>query len=438
LSDPTLPASASAEAAFTSWLQRLEALDPTRIRLGLERVGAVAKTLGLGRPAPTVITVAGTNGKGSTCAMLEAILRAAGFRTGLYTSPHLLRFEERARINGVSVSPESFVQQFEAIDAAALATQDGTALTYFEFTTLAILRLFEQTELDVAILEVGLGGRLDAVNWVDADCAIVTCVDIDHAALLGPDRETIGFEKAAVFRSGRPAIVADPVPPKSVINHARQIGADLWQFGEDFNYAGDRQQWGYGGRVLRRNSLAYPALRGANQLINASAALAALESLRDRLPVPVQAIREGLACVELPGRLQVLPGRPTVVLDVGHNPHAAAHLAANLDQMGYHPFTWAVFGMLKDKDVDGVIRALASRVDHWIPVDLPGPRGASAEWLTARLLAVGVSPGSDRSIEAQASPREGLSAARLRAGPDDRILVLGSFLTVADVISDRP
>ena len=436
MSDSTL--SAASESAFKSWLQRLEALDPTRIRLGLERVAAVAETLGLGRPAPTVIIVAGTNGKGSTCAMLEAILRAAGFRTGLYTSPHLLRFEERARINGVSVSPESFVEQFEAVDAAALATQDGTALTYFEFTTLAILRLFEQTELDVAILEVGLGGRLDAVNWVDADCAIVTCVDIDHAALLGPDRESIGFEKAAVFRSGRPAIVADPVPPKSVIDYARQIGADLWQFGQDFNYAGDRQQWGYGGRVLRRNSLAYPSLRGANQLINASAALAALESLRDRLPVPVQAIREGLACVELPGRFQVLPGRPTVVLDVGHNPHAAAHLAANLDQMGYHPFTWAVFGMLKDKDVDGVIRALASRVDHWIPVDLPGPRGASAEWLTERLQAVGVSAGSDRSIEAQPSPREGLIAARLRAGPDDRILVLGSFLTVADVISDRP
>ena len=445
---------AEAASVFESWLQRLEALDPSRIRLGLERVAAVAKTLGLGRPAPTVITVAGTNGKGSTCAMLEAILRAAGFRTGLYTSPHLLRFEERARVNGVSVSPESFIEQFEAVEAAALATEDGTnvasnvatngathggtALTYFEFTTLAILRLFEKTELDVAILEVGLGGRLDAVNWVDADCAILTCVDIDHAALLGPDRESIGFEKAAVFRSGRPAIVADPVPPQSVTDYARKIGADLWQFGQDFNYAGDRQQWGYGGRVLRRNSLAYPALRGANQLINASAALAALESLRDRLPIPVQAIREGLACVELPGRFQVLPGRPTVVLDVGHNPHAAAHLAANLDQMGYHPFTWAVFGMLKDKDVDGVIRALASRVDHWIPVDLPGPRGASAEWLTARLQAMGVSAGSDRSIEAQPSPREGLSAARLRAGPDDRILVLGSFLTVADVISDRP
>ena len=445
---------AEASSVFESWLQRLEALDPSRIRLGLERVAAVAKTLGLGRPAPTVITVAGTNGKGSTCAMLEAILRAAGFRTGLYTSPHLLRFEERARVNGVSVSPESFIEQFEAVEAAALATEDGTnvasnvatngathggtALTYFEFTTLAILRLFEKTELDVAILEVGLGGRLDAVNWVDADCAILTCVDIDHAALLGPDRESIGFEKAAVFRSGRPAIVADPVPPQSVTDYARKIGADLWQFGQDFNYAGDRQQWGYGGRVLRRNSLAYPALRGANQLINASAALAALESLRDRLPIPVQAIREGLACVELPGRFQVLPGRPTVVLDVGHNPHAAAHLAANLDQMGYHPFTWAVFGMLKDKDVDGVIRALASRVDHWIPVDLPGPRGASAEWLTARLQAMGVSAGSDRSIEAQPSPREGLSAARLRAGPDDRILVLGSFLTVADVISDRP
>jgi dihydrofolate synthase/folylpolyglutamate synthase len=449
---PNRPAEAAKEAsvstsAFEAWLQRLETLDPSRIRLGLERVAAVAVTLGLGRPAPTVITVAGTNGKGSTCAMLEAILRAGGFRTGLYTSPHLLRFEERARIEGVSVSPAALVEQFEAVEQARCATREATSesgepgetveLTYFEFTTLAILRLFEQAKLDVAILEVGLGGRLDAVNWVDADCSIVTCIDIDHAALLGSDRESIGREKAAVFRSGRPAIVADPVPPASVIAYAHQIGADLWQFGQDFNYAGDRQQWGYGGRVLRRNSLAYPALRGANQLINASAALAALEALRDRLPIPAQAIREGLACVELPGRFQVLPGRPTVVLDVGHNPHAAAHLAVNLDQMGYHPFTWAVVGMLRDKDVDGVIQALASRVDHWIPVDLPGPRGASAEWLAERLRAMGVTEGAQSSIAPHASPREGLAAARQRAGPDDRILVFGSFLTVADVLAHR-
>jgi len=421
---------------FAQWLGHLEQLDPSRIELGLDRVAAVAAVLGLGRPAPTVIVVAGTNGKGSTCAMLESILLAAGFRTGLYTSPHLLHFEERARVNGIAASASALAEQFEVVEAARLAT-DGIELTYFEFTTLAILRLFAQSGLDVAILEVGLGGRLDAVNWVDADCAILTCVDLDHTALLGNDREAIGWEKAHVFRPGRPAIIADPLPPASVIAHAQAIGADLWRFGQDFNYSGDRQQWSYGGRGQRRNSLAYPALRGANQLINASAALAALESLRDQLPVPAQAVREGLATVELPGRFQVLPGRPTVVLDVGHNPHAAAHLSANLDQMGFHPYTWAVFGMLRDKDVGGVIRALSARVDHWLAVDLPGPRGASAEWIAERLRAGGVVEGPERTITCHASAREALASARILAGGDDRILVFGSFLTVADVLAER-
>lgn len=383
------------------------------------------------------IIVGGTNGKGSTCAMLESILLAAGYRVGCYTSPHLMQFNERARINGEPASDEQLIEQFEVVEAA----RGDTSLTWFEFTTLAILRLFERSSLDVVVLEVGLGGRLDAVNIIDADCAIVTCIDIDHAEYLGDTREAIGFEKAHIYRSGRAAICTDPVPPQSLIDYASSIGADLWRFGLDFNYSGDRQQWSYGGRSQRRNSLAYPALRGANQLLNASGALAALESLRARLPVSAQAIRQGLASVELPGRFQVLAGRPAVVLDVGHNPHAAAHLAANLDNMGFFPYTYAVFGMLADKDIDATIAHLRSRVDHWLCVDLPGPRGTSAAELAARLTKVGIVPGegidAERTITCFVSPREALAAARERAGENDRIVVFGSFLTVADVLAAR-
>jgi dihydrofolate synthase/folylpolyglutamate synthase len=383
------------------------------------------------------IIVGGTNGKGSTCAMLESILLAAGYRVGCYTSPHLMQFNERARINGEPASDEQLIEQFEVVEAA----RGDTSLTWFEFTTLAILRLFERSSLDVVVLEVGLGGRLDAVNIIDADCAIVTCIDIDHAEYLGDTREAIGFEKAHIYRSGRAAICTDPVPPQSLIDYASSIGADLWRFGLDFNYSGDRQQWSYGGRSQRRNSLAYPALRGANQLLNASGALAALESLRARLPVSAQAIRQGLASVELPGRFQVLAGRPAVVLDVGHNPHAAAHLAANLDNMGFFPYTYAVFGMLVDKDIDATIAHLRSRVDHWLCVDLPGPRGTSAAELAARLTKVGIVPGegidAERTITCFVSPREALAAARERAGENDRIVVFGSFLTVADVLAAR-
>ncbi len=396
----------------------------------------VAERLRLDLPG-TKIVVAGTNGKGSTCAMLESILLAAGFRVGCYTSPHLLRFNERARLDGVPASDEALVEQFEAVEAA----RGETRLSYFEFTTLAILRLFQQAAPDALVLEIGLGGRLDAVNLVDADCAIVTCIDIDHAEYLGDTREKIGWEKAHVYRTGRPAICTDPVAPQSLIDHATEIGADLWRFGHDFNYSGDRQQWSYGGRGQRRNSLAYPALRGANQLLNASGVLAALESLRDRLPVSAQAVRQGFATVELPGRFQVLAGRPAVVLDVAHNPHAVAHLAANLDGMGFFPYTYAVFGMLGDKDIAGAIAHLRGRVDHWLVTDLPGPRGVSAQVLEQALRDVGIVPGqgedAERTIARFASPREAFAAAKGRAGENDRIVVLGSFLTVADVLASR-
>jgi len=401
----------------------------------------VAHRLDLKVPSPSIV-VGGTNGKGSTCAMLEAILLAAGYRVGCYTSPHLLRFNERARVMGEAVSDEALVEMFEAVESA----RGDVPLTYFEFTTLAILKRFERERLDVVVLEVGLGGRLDAVNIVDADCSIVCAVDIDHAEFLGDTREQIGWEKAHIFRPGRPAICTDPVPPQRLVAHAGEIGADLWLFGRDFNYAGDRQQWGYGGRNVRRNSMAYPALRGANQLLNASGALAAIEALR--LPVPQQAVRQGLATVELPGRFQVLAGRPTVVLDVAHNPHAAAHLASNLDNMGFFPTTWAVFGMMADKDIDAVIGHLRTRIDHWLCVDLPGPRGATAAALIERLAAAGISDGDRiagaaggsaerRRVSAHASARQALAAARESVDENDRVVVFGSFLTVADVLAER-
>lgn len=420
-----------ASASLNEWLHYLESIHAKPIELGLERVRAVAERLELKLPCLT-IAVAGTNGKGSTCAMLEAILLAAGYRVGTYSSPHLVHFNERARINGQPVSDELLVREFEAVEAA----RDGVSLTYFEFTTLAILRLFAQSALDVAILEVGLGGRLDAVNIIDADCAIVTSIDIDHTEWLGNTREEIGLEKAHIFRPGRPAICSDPQPPESLVRYAEDVGADFWRFGRDFNYAGDRQQWSYGGRSRRRNSLAYPVLRGANQLLNAAGALAALEALEGQLAIPQQAVRQGLLNVNLPGRFQIVPGRPAIILDVAHNPHAVAVLAQNLDSMGFFPYTYAVFGMLADKDVDAVIARLGDRIDHWYCTDLPGPRAVSAQTLAARLRAAGV-PENDpeRSVTVCDNPMQALTRARERASENDRIVVFGSFLTVAEVLS---
>lgn len=423
-------------ASLDAWLQYLESLHPNAIDMGLERVREVANRLSLDAPAIKIV-VGGTNGKGSTCAMLESILLAAGYRVGLYTSPHLVTFNERARVNGDIVSDAQLIAQFETVEAA----RNGVSLTYFEFSTLAILQLFAQSGLDVMVLEVGLGGRLDAVNIVDADCSIVTSVDIDHVDWLGDTREKIGFEKAHIFRSGRPAIVSDPSPPQSLLDYAQQIDADLWLFGRDFNYSGDRQQWAFGGREQRRNALAYPALRGANQLLNASAALAALESLRDRLAVPQQAVRQGLLQASLPGRFQILPGQPTIIFDVAHNPHAAAVLEKNLGNMGFHPYTYAVFSMLSDKDIASVVRHMAPRIDHWFCAGLPGPRGLSAESIQIKVQQILAEPDSKAPKDVQISGfehvKEAFAAARSKSNLDDRIVVFGSFLTVAEALSAK-
>jgi len=407
------------------WLERIERLHYRTIDLSLDRVRAVADRLAIGFDCP-VFTVGGTNGKGSTCAMLESILRAAGYRAGLYTSPHLLRFSERARIAGEVVGDEALIEQFDAVERS----RGETSLTYFEFTTLAILRLFMAGRLDAVILEVGLGGRLDATNIVDADCAVVTSVGLDHMDYLGPTREHIGYEKAHIYRRGRPAICSDPQPPESLLEVAHDLGADLWLLGRDFNYQGDRQQWAYGGRKVRRAGLPHPALRGANQLLNASGVLASLEALSQRLPVSQQAVRQGLLNVELAGRFQVLPGRPAVILDVAHNPHATAVLAKNLDSMGFYPRTLAVLGMLRDKDAAGVIDKVADRIDHWYLGGTAGPRGLSGQALADILH--GRRP--EAAVESFDDIGAAYDAAHRAAAADDRIVVFGSFLTVADVM----
>jgi len=415
---------------LADWLAHCERLHPKTIELTLDRVAGVKARLGIAFAAPTII-VAGTNGKGSTCAMLESIALAAGYRVGLYSKPHLVYFEERCRVGGKSVDASALLPHFEAVERA----RGDVSLTYFEFTLLAIASLFAVTPLDLVILEVGLGGRLDAVNAFDGDCAVITSIDVDHVEYLGTDRESIGREKAGIMRAGKPAIVSDPVPPRSVIDEAARIGADLWLAGRDFRHAGDRQQWNWSGRDTRLSGLGYPALRGANQLLNASGVLAAFEALRARLPVSAQAIRTGLATVELPGRFQVVPGEPTIVLDVAHNPHAVAALALNLDQMGFFPRTHAVFGAMRDKDIDAILVRMAPLVDHWHFTDLPAPRAASADEVAERFRALGVKGGA-ATAATHASPSDALAAAMSGADPADRIVIFGSFYTVGGVLEN--
>ena len=431
MSNPSAPegavtADGPSGRTLSAWLEHIAQLHPAVIDMGLERVRAVFAALALPSTCPAII-VGGTNGKGSTCAMLEAILMAAGFRVGTYTSPHLLRYNERVRINGREADDATLCAGFAAVERA----RGDVPLTYFEFATLAAWASFAGADLDVLVLEIGLGGRLDAVNVFEPDASIVTSVALDHVDLLGDTRDKIGWEKAHVYRPGRPAICADPEPPQTLIEHAHAIAADLWLAGRDFGFDGDAQQWRYRGRSITRGGLAYPALRGANQLLNASAVLAALEALRDRLPVSAGAVREGLAAVTLPGRFQVLPGKPVVILDVAHNPHAAAVLAANLASMDRFPRTVAVFGMLKDKDIAGVVRAMHDEIDVWHVGSLPGPRGASGEELERLLAARGAEVHVHESIDT--AWREAQAA----AGEAGRIVVFGSFLTVGAVLELR-
>jgi dihydrofolate synthase/folylpolyglutamate synthase len=405
--------------SLESWLAFIEKQHPKTIALGLDRVSEVLVRLETELRCP-VITVAGTNGKGSTCAMLESVLKAAGYRTGLYTSPHLLRYNERVRVRGEEAGDAALCEAFAAVEAA----RRDIPLTYFEYGTLAALWLFARQNVEAAVLEVGLGGRLDAVNAVDADCAVLTSVGIDHVDYLGGTRDSIGREKAGIFRTGRPAVIAEPDPPAPVL----AAPGEKLLFRKDFGYTAEASQWSYWGPAAKRAGLAYPALRGAVQLRNAAAALCALDTLRDRLPLAMQEIRRGLAEVELPGRFQVLPGRPQVVLDVAHNVEAARTLAQNLAASGFAPETIAVCGMLRDKDIGGVLREMAPQITRWHLASLSGPRAASAGELAIHLK-------DAPEVHQYASPAQAFAAAKEAAHENDKIVVFGSFLTVGETMA---
>ncbi|MDM5124787.1 MULTISPECIES: bifunctional tetrahydrofolate synthase/dihydrofolate synthase [Aeromonas] len=408
----------SQSRSLVDWLSYLEQIHPVNIDMGLERVGAVARRMGLTRLPFKVITVAGTNGKGSSCAMAASILMAAGYKVGVYSSPHLLRFTERVRIDGAELSDSEHCAAFAEVEAA----RGEIALTFFEFATLAGLWLFCRAAPDVLLLEVGLGGRLDATNVVESDVAMITSIALDHCDWLGDTREAVAVEKAGVYRAGKPAISGEPNPPATIASEAQRLGACLRQVGRDFH--GDEQDsgWDYHG-LNHWLGLPKPAL----PLMNAVTVLAALETLG--LPLAESAIREGLANARLAGRMQRLQDEPLVIVDVAHNPHSAAYLASQLRQIPGKGKRRAVVGMLKDKDMAGSLAELDGLIDQWFLASLTGPRAATAEQL-----AVALGDG-----QGPAATFDGVSvayrAALAASSPDDMVIVFGSFYTVADVLA---
>ena len=412
---------------LSDWLAWIETLHPRAIELGLDRVHAVLDNMGLRRPGFAAVTIAGTNGKGSATVMCETILRRAGYRVGAYTSPHLIAYNERIRIDRRNATDEELCGAFERIEAAR-----GTVpLTYFEFGTLAAFDIFRAVQIDIAVLEVGMGGRLDAVNAIDGDVAIVTSVDIDHTSWLGDNREAIGREKAGIFRCGRPAVCGDPDPPRVIGEEAARIGASMLQLNRDFSVERCPTGWNWRSGERLRAGLPYPALRGDYQLYNAAAVLTALEMLGERFPVTQADIREGLLSAVVPGRFQVLPGLPVCVLDVAHNAQAARSLAATLKQQPAAGRTLAVVGMLRDKDIASVVSPLAGMVDCWYPASLNVARGATAAQLIEALAAAGVSA----PVRGFDDVHQAYAAALGDATVADRIVVFGSFHTVGDILA---
>ncbi|MCX7564457.1 bifunctional tetrahydrofolate synthase/dihydrofolate synthase [Xanthomonadaceae bacterium XH05] len=413
---------------LSQWLECQQSIHPRSIELGLERVREVFQRLGSGKPAKRVITVAGTNGKGSTVAFVESIARAAGYRVGAYTSPHLLAYNERVRIDGVPVDDSALIHAFEAVEAA----RGDTALTYFEFGTLAALWLFAREALDLVILEVGLGGRLDAVNVVDADAAIITTIALDHVEFLGSDRESIAREKAGVLRAGKPVVIAEIDPPDALLHVAEHVGSPQYRAGRNYRWEATRDGWVF---QDDRGALALPlpALRAPAQLGNASAAITALRAILPPLPLDEQHIAAGVATATLPGRMQVIPGPVEVVLDVAHNPQAAQQLASWLQANRASGATLAVFAALADKDVANEVAAVMGQIDIWLLAGLTGVGGReqSVEALWQKVGAL-----LSRSLATRhVSVAEALSEARRMARAGDRIVVFGSFHTVAEALA---
>ena len=420
---------------LSSWLQHLEnGVAGGEIEMGLARVGAVRDRMGLKLVCPLIV-VGGTNGKGSVCAYLTQIYHEAGYRVGTLTSPHLLRFNERIAINGEAVADDLIVSAFEHIETA----RAEIPLTYFEFNTLAAVDVFIRQQVDVMILEVGLGGRLDAVNIFDADVAVITSVDLDHEAFLGDTVEKVAFEKAGIMRAGKPVICAQIPVPHSLSSHAAEVGADLLLLGRDFDcHKMEMQQWSYRFHPQEsslytgehaRHALPIPVLRGNFQLSNAACALTVLECLSERLPLDIGAIKRGLLRVRHPGRFQVLPGRPVTVLDVGHNPHAARALRSSLIALPYAEKRMAVFSMLADKDIDAVLEIIKDQFDCWLIAPLALPRGMTEQALQQKFIQHNIT-----AVTAYPDVKQAYQAALSEAGENDRIVVFGSFHTVAEII----
>ncbi|MCU8103000.1 bifunctional tetrahydrofolate synthase/dihydrofolate synthase [Shewanella sp. SM101] len=408
----TVPAS---NAALEQWLDYLLSIHPTEIDMGLTRVSKVAQTLGLLDLGPTkIVTVAGTNGKGTTCAMLENILRLSGLTVGVYSSPHMLKYNERVRINGSDVSDSDFVTAFEQIEAA----RGDISLTFFEYATLAGLILFKTAQLDVVILEVGLGGRLDATNIIDADISVLTSVDLDHESYLGNTRELVGREKAGIFRSGKPAIVGEPNLPHTVNDVANEVGAILYRVGNEFSYQVHGNLWDFQGQVLKLHDLALPTL----PLPNAVTVLAVIEQGWPDITPSI--IAEGISTARLTGRLERVSEQPLVLLDVAHNPHAARFLVQQLAPIVVGKRVFALCGMLKDKDIAGVLPVINPLIDTWYLVSLHGERGASSAMLRKTLATEAVAFEFEDISEAW-------SALKAQINPDDVVIVFGSFYTVA-------
>ncbi len=407
------------------WLSYIEALHPKDIEMGLERINQVKQRLNLEINFP-IITVAGTNGKGSTCAMLEHIYQAAGYCVARYSSPHFLHYAERIRVDGIEIKDADLIKAFQAVEYARQEIQ----LTYFEYGTLAAMWFFCASQVDIAILEVGLGGRLDAVNVFDPDCTIVTSVDLDHMDFLGDTREHIGGEKAGIFRKGIAAICGDLKPPRTLIDYANKIGADLKLIKRDFEFDQQENTWAYQSKEGLLKDLPMPALIGEFQLHNAACVISAVGSLQQRLFVKLDAIHQGLKSVTLQGRYQYLSFHPDIILDVAHNPHAAKSLAINLLNTKPTGKTIAVFAMLADKDIPGVVKAIAGEIDVWHVAGIQNARGADAELIKSFVNAE--LPNS--VIQLFNHVENAYHQACIDANENDRIIVVGSFFTVAEVL----